>query len=214
MSWIKKTRNWIPRLFYSWHFWSDLPFSRYWAFFGKYAQYLENSDSDPKSVTNKIDAEFNFASILFVISFYPIRRFRDIARFLENELLNISKKRSISQKRQLGSKVSWIKKDAEWYSASFLFVTLFDPNRRFRDIDHFFGKWVAEHQQKTLNISKTATRIKKVSRIEKTWYLILRLFYSWHFFDPIRRFQDIERFWENIFQNAQYLENGDSDKKE
>ena len=31
--------------------------------------------------------------------------------------------------------------------------------------------------------------------------------------DPIRHFRDIERFGENIFQNAQYLENGDSDQK-
>ena len=41
----------------------------------------------------------------------------------------------------------------------------------------------------------------------------MRLFYSKHFFDPIRRFRDIERFWENIFQKAQYLKNGDSDQK-
>ena len=41
----------------------------------------------------------------------------------------------------------------------------------------------------------------------------MRLFYSLHFFDPIRRFRDIERFGENIFQNAQYLENGESDQK-
>ena len=57
------------------------------------------------------------------------------------------------------------------------------------------------------------TQIKKGLRIKKTRNGNPRLFYSSHFFDPIRRFRDIERFWENIFQNAQYLENGDSDQK-
>ena len=41
----------------------------------------------------------------------------------------------------------------------------------------------------------------------------MRLFYSLLIFDPIRRFRDIERFLENIFQNAQYLKNGESDQE-
>ena len=41
----------------------------------------------------------------------------------------------------------------------------------------------------------------------------MRLFYSEHFFDPIRRFRDIKLFLENIFQKTLYLENGESDQK-
>ena len=41
----------------------------------------------------------------------------------------------------------------------------------------------------------------------------MRLFYSEHFFDPIRRFRDIKLFLENIFQKTLYLKNGESDQK-
>ena len=71
-------------------------------------------------------------------------------------------------------------------SAFFYSRHFFDPIRRFRDIERFF--------ENTLNISKTATRIKKVCWITKTRNVILRLLYSWHVFDPIRCFRDIELF--------------------
>ena len=41
----------------------------------------------------------------------------------------------------------------------------------------------------------------------------MRLFYSKHFFDPIRRFRDIKLLLENIFQKTLYLENGELDQK-
>ena len=100
------------------------------------------------------------------------------------------------------------KNDAEFNSASFLFMTLFCPSRHFEDIERF-GKYFP----KNAKYLKNSDSDKKVYRIKKTRNSIVRLFYSVHVFDPIRRFRDIERFLENIFQKAQYLENGDSDQK-
>ena len=57
-----------------------------------------------------------------------------------------------------------------------------------------------------------------VNRIKKSFELKrrgikLRLFYSEHFFNPIRRFGGIKLVLENIFQKTLYLKNGESDQK-
>ena len=48
---------------------------------------------------------------------------------------------------------------------------------------------------------------KKNAEFNFTSFLFITFFYS------IRRFRDIERFWEKNLQNAQYLTNTDSDQK-
>ena len=114
-------------------FLSDSLFSRYWGFWENIfqnAQYLKNGDSDQK--------------------------------------------------------VSWITKTRNSISCLFYSWHLFDPIRRFRDIERFL--------EKTL-ISKTATRIKKVSWIKKTRNSISRLFYTWHFFNRFAVFEILSVFW-------------------
>ena len=83
------------------------------------------------------------------------------------------------------------KKDVEVNSTSFLFVTLFDPSRRFRYIERFFADVQQLIFQKTLNISKTANRIKKVSRIKKARntisYRVCELNFKFFMFLPTPR---------------------------
>ena len=114
--------------------------------------------------------------------------------------------------------MSRIKKDAEFNSASFSFMTLFYPSRCFRDIERFFADVQQLIFQKTVNISKTAIRIKKVSRIKKTRNWIHRLFYTWHILIRVAVFEILSVFccWcsaTHFPKNAQYLENSESDKK-
>ena len=85
---------------------------------------------------------------------------------------------------------------------------LFDPSRHFRDIVRF-GKYFPPNAQYLENGESDQKRVMNKKDAE----LNSASFYNTHFFDPIRQFRDIENFWENIFQNTQYLENGDSDQK-
>ena len=130
-------------------FWSESPFSRYWAFFcwrsathfPKNGQYLENGDSDQKIVMNKKYAEFNSASFVCVTLFWSDSPFSRYWAFLEITL-NISKTATRIKKRVTN------KKHGKFNFASFLFVTFFWSGSPFSRYWPFFGKWVAEHQQK------------------------------------------------------------------
>ena len=77
------------------HFWSESQFSRYWAYFPKNAQYLENGESDQKSFTNEKRRGIEFRVFFIHDTFFFIR----VTVF---EILSVfSKKRSISQKRRI-----------------------------------------------------------------------------------------------------------------
>ena len=68
-----------------------------------------------ESVTNKEDAEWNFASFYTSLFFYPSRRFQDIERFFADvQQLILQKTLNISKTANRIKKVSRIKKNAEY----------------------------------------------------------------------------------------------------
>ena len=86
--WIKKTRNYISRFFYSEHVFDPIRcFRGIKLFLENILQktlYLKNVESDQKKVLNKKHAELNFSSFLFRTFFRSNSPLRDITLFLEN----------------------------------------------------------------------------------------------------------------------------------
>ena len=157
MFWIKKTRNSIPRLYYSNLFWI-----RFAVFeIGRFLENIFQKKLDISKTANRIKKVFwiikthNLIPRLFYSKLFLIRfAVFEIERFLENIF---QKKALYLENGESDQKIVLDKKDAKFNCASFLIKTLFDPIRRFWDRAFFLIIF-----QKKLNISKTANRIKKV----------------------------------------------------
>ena len=94
----KKDAEFNSASFYSGHFFGPSRHFRDIERFGKYfpknIQYLENGESDQKSVANNKDAELNSASFLFATIFFIRVAILEIFSVLKNifpKMVNISK---------------------------------------------------------------------------------------------------------------------------